>query len=97
MTEYRPNIFLDNSLRAALEAKSKGYGFASVDDVIRFMVNSFLQGNIGFGLISTDYAPMVDEETEKAVAQGMKDIKAGNYTSVDPSQSGFMKEFFKDV
>ncbi|MBT6843036.1 MAG: hypothetical protein HOA17_04460 [Candidatus Melainabacteria bacterium] len=85
-------ISLEKKLK--LEARSEQLGFDSSTDVVRFLINNFLNDRINIS-IDTEYVEIASPELEKNIREAMEEVKQGQTISLDPSDTDFHNKLIK--
>ncbi|MBT6842593.1 MAG: hypothetical protein HOA17_02195 [Candidatus Melainabacteria bacterium] len=85
-------------LKKSLEQKSEDLGFSSANELMRVIAHHFVKGNISLEFAGIkEYAPMIDEATEKRLAESLADYKAGRYETIDMSKPNAIKNWLNDL
>ncbi len=82
----RLQIPITTKTKKALEKKAEDEGFSSANDMVRLLIHKFISGDFIFQIAQNSTQPqypMVDIETEKRIAQSIKEIKNGEYDLID--------------
>lgn len=81
----RLQIPITSKTKKALEKKAEDEGFSSANDMVRLLIHKFIAGDFVFQIAqnSNQQYPMVDIETEKRIAQSIKEIQNGEYDLLD--------------
>ncbi len=83
--ETKLQIPITNKFKTALSKKADEFGLSSANEVARFVLHHFINGNYSVALVDSHLAaiPMLDEETEKRVHESMEAYKRGEYDILD--------------
>lgn len=79
-------IPLNSKLKAALRKKSEAYGFSSVNEALRLLIQNFVTGNIVIQFVQPNLnqsVPYLDLETESRMTKNLQEIKDGDYDILD--------------
>lgn len=100
--ETKLQIPMSIKLKKSLEKKSEEAGFSSANELMRLMAHNFVQGNLTLEFMNTrqpksEYIEMLDEETERRVAESLDDYRAGRYETIDMSKPNAMKNWLKNL
>jgi len=75
-------IPINQKLKSALKKKAEALGFSSSNEIVRVLVQNFVNGNINLAFISNskeESIPLLDSETEKNIAKNLEEIKRGDF------------------
>lgn len=91
-------IPMSTKLKKSLEQKSEDLGFSSANELMRVMAHNIVQGKINLEFLGVkEYIPMIDEATEKRLAESLADYEAGRYETIDMSKPNAMKNWLNDL
>lgn len=79
-------IPLNSKLKAALRKKSESYGFSSVNEALRLLIQNFVTGNIVIQFVQPNLnqqIPYLDLETESRMTKNLQEISDGDYDILD--------------
>jgi nucleoid-associated protein YejK len=79
-------IPINSKLKVALRKKSEAYGFSSVNEALRLLIQNFVKGNIVIQFIQPNQnqeIPYLDFETESRMTKNLKEICDGDYDLLD--------------
>lgn len=79
-------IPINQKLKSALKKKAEALGFSSSNEIVRVLVQNFVNGNINLAFISNpkeESIPLLDLETEKNIAKSLDEIKRGDFDILD--------------
>ncbi len=79
-------IPLNSKLKAALRKKSEAYGFSSVNEALRLLIQNFVTGNIVIQFVQPNLnqsIPYLDLETESRMTKNLQEIRDGDYDILD--------------
>lgn len=94
MPNENSNIFVNRVLKTQLERKSQELGY-DVNEVIDLIINGFIKGEYHIDFDAKTVIPRVDQETQEAIAQSIKDFEAGNYIEINTKDPNFMKKLLE--
>lgn len=84
MFDTKLQVPISSKVLKTAQEKAKAYGFSSVNEIVRFMLNQFNKGSLGISLnydedlkVSDEFAYML----RKDLAETLKDIEAGKSKS----------------
>jgi len=79
-------IPVNQKLKSALKKKADALGFSSSNEIVRVLIQNFVNGNIQLAFTTNpkeEFIPLLDLETEKNIAQSLKEIKNGDFDVLD--------------
>ncbi len=86
---------ISSKLKNALAKKADRAGFSSVNEYVRVILHNYIESDFNFVLADSHLAaiPVLDEETEKRVAESMEAYKRGEYDIIDFSRNPLSEHF----
>lgn len=78
-------IPITQHMKDLLKTRIHEFGFTSINEAVRVLLKQFSEGHLSMMFFS-NYAPMVDEETEKRIGESLAAYERGEYRVIDPSQ-----------
>lgn len=84
--QFKLQVPISKKLNDMARAKAEELGFSSLNDVVRFLINSFATGKLE--ITASPVNPHTEnlEELEKIVAQARAEYKRGEAITIDPSK-----------
>jgi hypothetical protein len=79
-------IPVNQKLKSALKKKADALGFSSSNEVVRVLIQNFMNGNIQLAFTTNpkeEFIPLLDLETEKNIAQSLREMKNGDFDVLD--------------
>ncbi len=76
---------ISNKMKSMLQKRSEKEGFSSVNEYVRVILHKVIQRDLDFDLIDSHKAAIevLDDETEKRVAESIEAYKRGEYDTID--------------
>ncbi|NQY80121.1 MAG: hypothetical protein HRT47_07395 [Candidatus Caenarcaniphilales bacterium] len=77
-------IPVNQKLKTALKKKADQLGFSSSNEVVRVLIQNFVNGNIDIQFTSSKpNTNLIDLETEKSIVNSLKEIKEGQFDVIN--------------
>ncbi|MFM7457035.1 MAG: hypothetical protein ACKO3R_00020 [bacterium] len=89
--DTRIQIPISSEKKRHLELKAENAGFDSVTDVVRFLINNFLQENIKISLNSKMPSISLSNEEQNELLKSLEDKKQGKVKVFNPKSASFHK------
>ena len=89
--DTRIQIPISSEKKRHLELKAESAGFDSVTDVVRFLINNFLQENINISLNSKMPSINLSNEEQDELLKSLEDKKQGKVKVFNPKSASFHK------
>jgi len=70
-------------------------GFDSSTDLLKFMINSFINGSISIGINKNQ--EKLDKATELELLESVMDYKKGNFTEIDFKKKNWIDSVLEDA
>ncbi len=76
---------ISSKMKSMLQKRSEKEGFSSVNEYVRVILHKVIQRDLDFDLIDSHKAAIevLDDETEKRVAESIEAYKRGEYDTID--------------
>ena len=90
----RVQIPITTEKKELLEIKSQQFGFDSITDTVRYLINCFLSGRINIA-INTESMETLSKENEVEVLESLLEKAKGVTKRLDPYDKNFHKQVLK--
>lgn len=102
--ETKLQIPLSKKLKKDLDKKCESMGFYSSNDVVRFMIQNFVDGQWGINMnlpgshqfIDQEYVEELTGEAEESLGRSLEDVKHGRVYTLDPTDPKSLARLLSD-
>jgi hypothetical protein len=84
--QFKLQVPISKKLSDMAKAKAEELGFGSLNDVVRFLINSFATGKLEISASQVNPHTENIEEIEKLITQVMAEYERGEVITIDPSK-----------